>query len=328
MKKIFFITLFICISLLSFNAVEIEYSTVVLDSITKIKEDNSKIVKEFDINKAKFKIKVKVDYSEFKNTTTNRFSKQFKNKENDVVIDDSQKRIIFTKKKIIEGVPRVTDRTKYKQISLDYLKNNFPAILGDSESLKILYIGEDYSADQEKDENGNIKPDVNIKSCSFTVKIGRKLFDKPIFNSFVMIEIAAKNDEIISFDIKNWITIDDVKIEKLSDFTESTIKYKIEKRFINKDIVDTDKLNKEKELSKSTTEITQKGEIIDKDDDKSIVNKINLDKVKINQVLIGWIINDNSDVLPAFVHYETIHATDSKTGESIEDKCSFLEVIE
>jgi len=157
------------------------------------------------------------------------------------------------------------------------------------EGLKALFVTEEYYANEEKDTNGNIKPTVEPKTRSVTVKIGRTIYDEPIFNSFAYIEIATIDNNVNSFDIKNWNSLREIKIEKYDLLNENYVKSKINERYNEK-------------------------------------TSITVSNIQIENIMTGFSMNEYGDLLPSFVHFAEVSYLED--GKEIKDKISKMEVIE
>lgn len=248
------------------QAASIEFSDTAQKDINKIILEKKKLLTAIQAYRKEVKLAIKKEKLEGTKLT---LKNNFKN-----VIIDEQINSMRSKKDInhkLKGVQRTYNTHIPKQIALNFLHNDFSYLVGKNEEFKILNIGEEYGAEQEKDKNNKIKSNVNIKTYSYDVIIGRYVLDKPIFNSTGSIEIDPATDEIISFNFKNWSpTIIDEKSTIIKELSRSKIEDKIKKRISSK-------------ISQST------------------------DIYKIKGVTLGWIIDKKSqNLIPAFIHHGNI----------------------
>lgn len=210
--------------------------------------------------------------------------------------DKIKKKISHDQKTYLKGVARNSDDIQvFKDKAIEFLIYEVPDVLGSVESLKILYVAEDHGAEQEKDEDGNILPDVWQKTYSYTVRVGRELLGNPLFNSSCAIEFDAATEEMAAFKLTNWfpISLDKVELKGLKKLSKEKIQKRIQDRY------DTQELNPD----------------------------ICVDSVMIYNIVQGLFIEENKRIVPAFIHYGVVEATDTRIGESFTEKCVFLEKL-
>lgn len=271
-------------------AFDVEYSVTSdtdIDTIVRQKDDLLKKLDKQD-EKAlleKYRDK-KAKHSAHKHRLTNKFPT--------MKIEEKQDKIKYHKNVSLQGIPREQNVRKYKTIAADFLQVSFPEVLGNDEDIKIMHVQEEYGAQQEKCDDGTISPEVNVKSYAYTVRIGRTIYNQPIFDSFATVEIDAASDEIISFGLTNWKPISGVQKEKMKKIKKSAITGIINNRL---------------------------------DEQKTPQNK-NVKKVIVTKIIQGWIFNDISDdIVPVFVHYGDVEEVDNN-GIFVNKQYSFLEVLD
>ncbi len=192
----------------------------------------------------------------------------------------------------LKGITGRIDPARSKSVAVDFLKNVMPDVLGEGEAIKILYVREDYGADQEKDERGAVAETVNVKTFSYSVRIGRTLFGIPIYNSFAEIAIDAATYDVVAFDLTNWKPVTAVNRENLAVIKQATFADAIAKRLAGQ----------------------QKANPLVK-------------QVVVDNVIPGWVFDDaDSSLVPSFVHYGFVDEADEK-GVLVQKKYSFLETI-
>lgn len=203
-------------------------------------------------------------------------------------IEKNSNKIVYSKNKnyILKGINQENNIQPYEQLAFNFLHNIFSYTK--YEEIKILNVREEYGAEQEKDKNGKISSNVNIKTYSYDVIIGKKLFDKPIFNAIATMEIDPKENKIISFELENWTPITDSEGNYLKKLSPEYIKDRI------------------------------KNTIAQKSNNKEEV-------FKIEGIDIGWIADKNSKkIVPAFLHHGIIINTGKNTNyNTAKEKYSF-----
>ncbi len=214
---------------------------------------------------------------------------------------DKNNVFIYKKKKDYKtkGIDRDQKIEIPKQIALIFLNDNFSYLVDKNEEFKVLVVGEEYGADQEKDKNGRIKSEVNLKTYSYLVRIGRKVLNLPVFNSTGSIEIDALTEKIISYDLRNWSPVSIADIDFLTEkLSEKEIKKIVEKRLSEKQEIET----------------------------KHLV---------VNGVMLGWIVDlETKQLIPAIMHnsepkFDNINAPshDKKSKLSYVDRLDGKEEI-
>lgn len=179
-----------------------------------------------------------------------------------------------------------------KSIASDFARNVIPDVLGEGEEIKVLFVRDEYGADQEKDTAGNIKTNVNIKTYSYSVTMGRTLYGKPIFDSIATVDIDAATHKVVSFDLVNWKPVAGTKTSTLNNINPATIRNMIDKR-----------LNAYQPKAK------------------------NIKRVKVENIQTGWVFNGSDGTLiPAFNHSGSVDEID-ENGGLVENKYAFLESI-
>ena len=207
--------------------------------------------------------------------------------------DDTRRAISYYSGTILKGIARKLDIIdKYKGKALNFAHTAFDNTHGPAETLEVLGVDEDYGAQQKKDAvTGEISPDVDLKTYSYTAIIGRKLAGSPVFNSVAFVEIDPTTDEIVSFRFRNWEPIYSVT-NASTQLTWSEIHNKVEAR-----------------LEAQRAEIGQ-----------AIL------KFRVDRLLSGWIFDGNSgEAIPAFLHSGIVYVSDYSSGKTLEKKYAFIE---
>lgn len=188
MKKNILIS-FLLAATTTISSLEIEFSkkakTEMLVPQKQLKEESSFNSKKYINKEAKFEEKLFKLKNNFSQTST-----------------QDKSNIFFKSGKKLKGKARSYSTSTSEYAATNFLDTYFPDVLGTDEELKVMYIKEDYGADQTRLDNGEISPEVDLRTYSYTIKVGRTIKGKPIFNSFATIEVDATNDDIISFDME------------------------------------------------------------------------------------------------------------------------------
>lgn len=265
----------------SLQAVSIQYTDTAKKDISKI------IFQKYDLfNKIK-NHKKKIQGSALDNQF-NEHLQSLKNNFSNLKIDEKTNKIVYNKaiNYKLKGIKKETYIQPYEHLTLNFLNDNFS--YGKNEEIKVLNVREEYGAEQEKDKNGIISPNVNIKTYSYDVIVGKKLFDKPIFNAISIIEIDPREKKIISFELENWTPITYSEENYLKELSPEYIMNRIKKTI-------TQKSNNKEEI------------------------------FKIEGVKIGWVVDKNSKkLIPSFLHYGTISNSSNIINYNIaKEKYSF-----
>lgn len=283
------IILLVLLTTLGVYAFDVEYSQTADNDIDTIIKEKDNVLKKLDKQDEKALLNTyrekKAKHTVHKNKLINEFPT--------MEIDEKQDKLKYHKQTSLKGIQRQYNVQKYKTIASDFLKLSFPEVIGDNEDIKIMHVQEEYGAQQEKCDDGTISPEVNVKSYAYTVRIGRTLYNQPVFDSYVTVEVDAASDEIISFDLTNWKPISKIQKEKMAKIKKTVITKIINNRL---------------------------------DEQKTPDNK-NVKKVTVKNVIQGWTFNDSSDdIVPAFIHYGDVEEVDDD-GILVNKKYCFLELI-
>ena len=204
-------------------------------------------------------------------------------------INDSKRTIKYRKGAALKGIARRTMSCGgYKEKTLKFVQNVLPGALGTGETLEVLYVEEDYGAEQQKDViTGEISPEVALKTYSYYVRIGRRLQQQPILNSIAYVEIDPATDEIVSFRFRNWEPVSYRQNKGSTRLTWPVIRDRVEARL-------------GAQRAEAGTQIT---------------------RFKIDQLLGGWVFDDESgEVVPAFVHYGIVYVNNITSGKNEEKR--------
>jgi hypothetical protein len=301
MNKYYCIVLLFMFIFNNIYSYEVQYSPTFTNIIFQLHDIKYRINNNYISlnNKNKSNTSNHIDYKTIKTYISNHSNISHNQK---LLFDDTNGKITFISNSDKEGIPRITNRDKYKKIALEFLKNNIPNVLNNGEELNVLYMGEDYSSEQTTDENGKLLPYLIEKTNSIIVSVGRNIMDMPIFNCLAIIEISAKTEKVIFYNLDNWVSVNYLKIENLSILSKDSIEEKIAEKY--KSVYNT-----------SFIENLQS-------------HSLNIDKIELDHIMIGWIFNSNMELIPAFVHHGNYILRNIKTGELTTDECSFMEKVE
>lgn len=282
-----FLCSFLVIVVTKIYAVEIVYDDDALQVIQTC-EKQKKTIMEF-IKKDNESKKKSVDIFTFEEKK-NKLQKIFKK----IEIREKEKRVLFSGKQAdTDGVPAV-DKIEFTHLAFQYLEKNLPLLLPNREEALITDMKYQRSIHEERDENGEIDKDTHLRTHSVTVTIGRKLYGKPIFNSYVTLGFDAVSKEIIYLDAHNWVSINDINYTDLTYISEERILNSVESR-LDKYVYETN------------------GDI--------------KDNITVNEIIIGWFVDETNGILPAIIHHESIFVSENETDNFIEINPAFLDLL-
>ncbi|MBN1410984.1 MAG: hypothetical protein JW969_09065 [Spirochaetales bacterium] len=287
MKQIVIVLLMVMVAV-SANAFDISYSKDIENELEKVVAENDALLKKIDaklLKEDKNTILEKQEkYKKDKNRVMNKYP------EAEEVLAD---KIVYVDNRKLKGIKGRKNVAGARYAASDFIRTIIPDVLGEGEDLKVLYVREDYGADQEKDDDGNILENVDIKTYSYSVRIGRTLYGQPVFDSFASVDIDADTNEVISFDLNNWKPVGAIDETALKTLKKDMLKKTIDKRL-----------------------------------DAQQKEHANVRHVDVKNVIMGWVFDETGDALePAFVHYGTVDEEET-SGEILEKKYSFLEMME
>jgi hypothetical protein len=248
----------LCVSMKSIYALDITFLPQANDNLTAIESSKNDIKKQTDQART-FAQRQGVSFRDNVAKLQKRFAS--------LAVEPSENRTRYSQDHVSPGADYVNDED-FKNLGFDFMQKNIPIPLSQFEQFKIFDVEYEKSVSEERDTSGDLKKNVPIKTLSAVVKIGRTVYDLPVFNSYASIGFSALERNVYYLDVNNWNSVNLIPHEYQSKMSSAHIKETISNRIRN-----------------------------------SSRAKSGASSVEIKEAVFGWNMDQNGDLIPAVIYH-------------------------